>query len=189
MRHMSMESLYEYGSRAGLWRVLRIFEDSKLPLTVFGVAMALTRFFVEVVKKETEQGAHLKLTAAGPLLRRSLYALAFPAVVAVIILIERRLGASGSTIIDTLLYVSVAAVFALGFVSSFLLDRQIPHALLRGFGPFFFRDQSQAQEANAPDGPFVPHKYILTGLPEEKPFYWWRSEDVPPWTSQPPPRS
>jgi len=43
MRHMSMESLYEYGSRAGLWRVLRLFEQRKLPLTVFGVAMALQR--------------------------------------------------------------------------------------------------------------------------------------------------
>jgi allantoinase len=43
MRHMSMESLYEYGSRAGLWRLLRMFEQRKLPLTVFGVAMALKR--------------------------------------------------------------------------------------------------------------------------------------------------
>jgi allantoinase len=43
MRHMSMESLYEYGSRAGLWRLLRMFEDRQLPLTVFGVAMALKR--------------------------------------------------------------------------------------------------------------------------------------------------
>lgn len=43
MRHMSMESLYEYGSRAGLWRVLRLFEERKLPLTIFGVAMALRR--------------------------------------------------------------------------------------------------------------------------------------------------
>jgi len=43
MRHMSMESLYEYGSRAGLWRVLRLFEERGLPLTVFGVAMALQR--------------------------------------------------------------------------------------------------------------------------------------------------
>ena len=43
MRHMSMESLYEYGSRAGLWRVLRAFEARKLPLTVFAVAMALQR--------------------------------------------------------------------------------------------------------------------------------------------------
>ncbi|MGI4844985.1 MAG: allantoinase PuuE [Janthinobacterium lividum] len=43
MRHMSMESLYEYGSRAGLWRILRLFEARKLPLTVFAVAMALER--------------------------------------------------------------------------------------------------------------------------------------------------
>jgi allantoinase len=43
MRHMSMESLYEYGSRAGLWRVLRVFERFGLPLTVFAVAAALRR--------------------------------------------------------------------------------------------------------------------------------------------------
>ncbi len=42
-RHMSMESLYEYGSRAGVWRVLRLFRDRGLPLTVFGVAQALAR--------------------------------------------------------------------------------------------------------------------------------------------------
>lgn len=43
MRHLSMESLYEYGSRAGLWRVLRAFEARGLPLTIFAVAMALQR--------------------------------------------------------------------------------------------------------------------------------------------------
>jgi len=42
-RHLSMESIYEYGSRAGLWRLLRMFEDRRLPLTVFGVSMALKR--------------------------------------------------------------------------------------------------------------------------------------------------
>jgi allantoinase len=42
-RHMSMESLYEYGSRAGLWRILRTFESRRLPLTVFAVAQALRR--------------------------------------------------------------------------------------------------------------------------------------------------
>lgn len=42
-RHMSMESLYEYGSRAGLWRVLRVFERRGLPLTVFAVAQAMQR--------------------------------------------------------------------------------------------------------------------------------------------------
>jgi putative urate catabolism protein len=43
MRHMSMESLYEYGSRAGLWRVLRAFERHGLPLTIFAVAEAVRR--------------------------------------------------------------------------------------------------------------------------------------------------
>lgn len=42
-RHMSMESIYEYGSRAGVWRILKEFEKRQLPLTVFGVAMALER--------------------------------------------------------------------------------------------------------------------------------------------------
>jgi allantoinase len=42
-RHMSMESIYEYGSRAGVWRILREFETRGLPLTVFAVAMALER--------------------------------------------------------------------------------------------------------------------------------------------------
>ena len=42
-RHLSMESIYEYGSRAGVWRILREFEKRKLPLTVFGVGMALQR--------------------------------------------------------------------------------------------------------------------------------------------------
>jgi putative urate catabolism protein len=43
MRHMSMESLYEYGSRAGLWRILRAFERHGLPLTIFAVAEAVRR--------------------------------------------------------------------------------------------------------------------------------------------------
>ena len=42
-RHMSMDGIYEYGSRAGVWRILREFENRKLPLTVFGVATALQR--------------------------------------------------------------------------------------------------------------------------------------------------
>jgi allantoinase len=42
-RHMSMESLYEYGSRAGLWRVLRVFERRGIPMTIFAVARAMQR--------------------------------------------------------------------------------------------------------------------------------------------------
>ena len=42
-RHLSMEGIYEYGSRVGVWRILREFEKRRLPLTVFGVSMALQR--------------------------------------------------------------------------------------------------------------------------------------------------
>ncbi len=42
-RHMNMESIYEYGARAGFWRLHRMFTERGLPVTVFGVAMALAR--------------------------------------------------------------------------------------------------------------------------------------------------
>jgi len=42
-RHMNMESIYEYGARAGFWRLHRLFTDAGVPVTVFGVAMALER--------------------------------------------------------------------------------------------------------------------------------------------------
>jgi putative urate catabolism protein len=43
VRHMSMESLYEYGSRVGVWRILNLFERYEIPFTVYGVAMAMER--------------------------------------------------------------------------------------------------------------------------------------------------
>jgi putative urate catabolism protein len=42
-RHMSMESIYEYGSRVGVWRILELFRRYEVPLTVYGVAMAMER--------------------------------------------------------------------------------------------------------------------------------------------------
>ena len=54
-RHLSMESIYEYGSRAGVWRILREFEKRGLPLTVFAVSMALQRH-PELASALREQG-------------------------------------------------------------------------------------------------------------------------------------
>jgi putative urate catabolism protein len=42
-RHLTMEGIYEYGARVGVWRILREFEKRRLPLTIFGVSMALER--------------------------------------------------------------------------------------------------------------------------------------------------
>ncbi|MBI3442073.1 MAG: allantoinase PuuE [Proteobacteria bacterium] len=43
-RHISMESIYEYGSRAGVWRLLRLFRKYNIPVTVFAVALALEKY-------------------------------------------------------------------------------------------------------------------------------------------------
>ena len=42
-RHMNMESLYEYGSRAGFWRLHNLFQEKEIPITIFGVGMALEK--------------------------------------------------------------------------------------------------------------------------------------------------
>jgi len=42
-RHINMESMYDYGARAGFWRLRQMFVDRQIPVTVFGVAMALER--------------------------------------------------------------------------------------------------------------------------------------------------
>jgi allantoinase len=54
-RHLSMESMYEYGSRAGVWRVLREFDSRQLPLTVFGVVSAFERH-PEVLQAFVQRG-------------------------------------------------------------------------------------------------------------------------------------
>lgn len=47
-RHLTMESVYEYGARAGVWRVLDLFRERRVPLTVFAVAMAMRRHSLPV---------------------------------------------------------------------------------------------------------------------------------------------
>lgn len=54
-RHMSMESIYEYGSRAGVWRILELFKKEQIPLTIFAVAMAAERY-PDVIKAMKDAG-------------------------------------------------------------------------------------------------------------------------------------
>ena len=56
-RHMSMESIYEYGSRAGVWRILDLFRINNIPITVFGVAKALEQnpHFCEQIQKDNHE--------------------------------------------------------------------------------------------------------------------------------------
>ena len=55
VRHMSMESIYEYGSRAGVWRLLAMFREFKIPATIFAVGMAVERH-PEVIQAMFDDG-------------------------------------------------------------------------------------------------------------------------------------
>ena len=60
-RHFNMESIYEYGSRAGFWRLQRMFTERQMPVSVFGIAMAMQRnpAVVEaMLKAEWEIASH-----------------------------------------------------------------------------------------------------------------------------------
>jgi hypothetical protein len=108
------------------------YDEAALGALLIGLAMMFTRFFVDLVKKETELHAHLGLRRTGALLRASLPVLGFPALVAAMLFVAPRLGLRWDALIDLVLYLSVAAVFVLGFGSSYLLDGKASTALLRG---------------------------------------------------------
>jgi len=54
-RHINMESLYEYGSRSGFWRLHKLFQEKNIPITIFGVGMALEKN-LEICKAIKEAG-------------------------------------------------------------------------------------------------------------------------------------
>jgi putative urate catabolism protein len=60
-RHINMESFYEYGSKRGFWRLNKLFKEKKIPITIFGVAMALERnkdVCDEIKKSDYEVACH-----------------------------------------------------------------------------------------------------------------------------------
>ena len=60
-RHINMESFYEYGARRGFWRVHELFQEKKIPITIFGVGMALERnkdVCVAIKKSDYEVASH-----------------------------------------------------------------------------------------------------------------------------------
>ena len=60
-RHMNMETLYEYGSRAGFWRLHRLFTRKQLPVTVYAVAMVGVRLCALTTQRQRRRGADFPL--------------------------------------------------------------------------------------------------------------------------------
>jgi TRAP-type C4-dicarboxylate transport system permease large subunit len=96
-----------------------------------GLAMALTHAFVELVQSETQRGAHVRLKEAWELSQSSLLVMIFPVAIAGLILVSELIGLQPGAVAAWLPYLSVVTVIALGFGSSYALDRQLRPAFLR----------------------------------------------------------
>ncbi len=94
--------------------------------------MAMTRLFVRVVTKEAEIGAHLPMKESRPLVYESMLVMLFPGTTALLILLAAWTTTRWLILLDTLLYFGVAAVFVIGFLSSYVLGRDIRLGLTRG---------------------------------------------------------
>lgn len=107
------------------------YGEAAVGALLVGLAMTATRIFVELVKKETEIGAHLPLGKAGAIVRDSLLVMAFPLATAVLIVITALSTAHWQALLDDVLYLGIATVAVVGFLSSYLLDRAVLPALRR----------------------------------------------------------
>jgi hypothetical protein len=110
------------------------YGETALGALLVGFAMTVTRIFIELVKKETEIGAHLSIRMSGPIVRDSALVMLFPAMTALLVLVAALTTAKWSILLGFLLYLGMATVFVVGFLTSYVLDREIRPAFLRGFG-------------------------------------------------------
>ncbi len=108
------------------------YSEAVLGVLLIGLAMAMTRLFVRLVTKEAEIGAHLPIKESATLLRESMLVMLFPSITALLILLAAWTTTRWLILLDIILYFGVAAVFVIGFSSSYVLDRGIRLGLTRG---------------------------------------------------------
>jgi hypothetical protein len=99
---------------------------------LIGLAMTMTRMFVIVVTKEAESGAHLPLRKLGAIGRDASLVMLFPVVTVLSIGVAALVTTRWVILLELILYFSMAAVFLIGFSSSYVLNREIWPALSRG---------------------------------------------------------
>jgi len=110
------------------------YVEAVLGALLVGLAMMTTRVFVEVVKKETETGERLPIYKAGMILRDSALVMLFPTITALLIIAAALSTTKWPRLLDLVLYLGEVTIFATGFLSSYLRDRAIGLALMRGAG-------------------------------------------------------
>jgi hypothetical protein len=108
------------------------YAETALGALLVGLAMCVTRIFVGVVKKDTDLDAHLPLRKAGGIILNSLLVMASPCATALLIIVAALMTARWPVLLDVVLYLGMATVFATGFLSSYVLDGSRSDPLSRG---------------------------------------------------------
>jgi hypothetical protein len=108
------------------------YAEAAVGALLVGLAMTVARIFVDVVEKETEIGAHLPIRKASAIMVNALLVMLFPAATALLIVVAALTTTRWVILLDVVLYLGMATVFVTGFLSSYVLDRQIRPALSRG---------------------------------------------------------
>ena len=108
------------------------YAEATVGAVLIGFAMTLTRIFVRVVTKEAESGAHLPIAEAGAIVRDSILVMLFPSITALVVAAAALTATQSMVLLTVVLYLGIATVFVIGFLSSYILDREIRPALSRG---------------------------------------------------------
>jgi hypothetical protein len=108
------------------------YSAAVLGVLLVGLAMAMTRLFVRVITKEAEMGAHLPIGVSATLFGESMLVMLFPSMTAALILLAAWMSTRWPVLLDIIMYFGAVAVFAIGFSSSYVLDRNIRLGLARG---------------------------------------------------------
>jgi hypothetical protein len=108
------------------------YVEVELGVLLIGFAMTVTRIFFRIVTKEAAIGAHLPIAVAGATVRDSLFVMLFPVISALLIVVAALTNLQWTVLLDIVLYLGALTVFAIGFLSSYVLDREIRPALSRG---------------------------------------------------------
>jgi hypothetical protein len=108
------------------------YGETAFYVLLVGLAMTMTLIFVKMVTKEAELGAHVSIRTSGEIVRDASLVMAFPVLTAIEIVAAALATARWPTLLDFILYEGFVAVFLIGFLSSYILDRDIKLGLQRG---------------------------------------------------------
>jgi hypothetical protein len=123
---ISVDLAYQPGERAD-------YGEAAWYILLLGIAMTLTRAFVTMVSKESEIGAHLPVSGYVTIVLDSMLVMVFPVVTDLVIGAAALSTAKWPMLLNVVLYFGILAVFLVGFLSSYILDRNIRLGLTRGF--------------------------------------------------------